>query len=182
MYVIAYISRKGNMQTIRLLLTKVKHDSQLTIFVFFFFSGLAIAIALGMESIVDILPCPLCIIQKYLHGIICLSAGIGLLQRFDETSCIRTCQILLLINFLVALVHCLIYFGVMEDLCLRPNTGYALNSFKELSRKTRPDCRNNVLYLLYIPLPLVNALSSITLFFALFKRKKAETVQQFPLK
>ncbi len=162
------------MQAIRLFLTKVKENHQLTIFFFFLFSGIAVAIALGMESLAGTVPCPLCVVQRYLHGIIFLSAGIGLLQRLDESSCIRTCQILLLINCVVATLHSLIYFGIVTDFCMRPKSVYAFDSFKEFLRKTSPDCKNNALQLFYLPLPLLNALSSITLFFALLKTKNKE--------
>lgn len=166
---------KENMHTLKLLFCKARDNSQLVIFIFFVFSGMALIVSYVIEPFSGVDPCPLCIAQKYIHGLILLSSGIGILQSLNEDSCIRTCQILLLISFLVATVHCLIQFEMISDFCARPRNLKNIDLFKELLQQAPLSCQDQALKLFELPLPCVNALGSLSLFFAFFKRSSTQT-------
>ena len=152
-------------------LDRAKEDSQVMIFIFFLFSGIAVAVAFGVESFAFASPCSLCIAQRYIHGFILLSAGIGLLQKLDESSCIRTCQILLLMSFAVALLHSLIQMGLITDFCAISRHVHDIDAFKELLLAPL-SCRDHALRFFKLPLPVLNAVGSMSLFLAFLRKKK----------
>ena len=167
------VYEEDGVQILKLFLCKIREDSQLAPFIFFVFSGTALIISFGAEFLTGAIPCSLCMAQRYLHGMLLLSAGVGLAQK--SSSFIRICQILLLISFGVAAVHCLIQFRLIEDFCIRPRKFLDIASFKGLLQQTSISCRGHVLRLFNLPIPLLNAFGSVSLFLVFLKRTPTPT-------
>lgn len=144
------------MQLLKSFLYKIKTapDYQIPLFVLLTFSTLCLLVSWGVELLFHVQPCSLCLIQRYLLVLIVLNGALGLFSQF-KTSYAITCQILLVVLFLIGALHSCIQLGIIHNSC-------SLGTFSKLVRNYHSlFCPQKSFNIFNIPLSLFNSTGSL---------------------